>query len=146
MYVIKIEPEGLYWTGDINCAFTKDKFEAEMFVKKEYAESIVDAALILIKDIEGVSIVVEEVKTMYEFGDTCPICGEGKLEVKRNEELFTYKGYELKATLTSYVCPKCGKKFFDNNEMSAKRSEVEKFLRQVNTQTLDTEASNTERC
>ena len=52
MYVIKIEPDGLYWTGDVNNPFTTDKFEAEMFVNKDYTNEIIDTAMILLDGVE----------------------------------------------------------------------------------------------
>ena len=59
---------------------------------------------------------------MYKQGDTCPLCGGGKLEEQVIEERFTYKGQSL--VVPDYrilECPACGEAVVPRE--SARRAE-----------------------
>jgi HTH-type transcriptional regulator / antitoxin MqsA len=63
---------------------------------------------------------------MYKHGDSCPLCGGGRLCEKVIEECFNYKGHSL--TVSDYhvlECPACGEAVVDKD--SAHRAE--KMLR-----------------
>lgn len=69
---------------------------------------------------------------MYKQGDSCPLCGGGRLNEKVIEECFNYKGHSL--TVSDYLileCPACGEAVVDKE--SARRAErlLRDFGRQV---------------
>ena len=69
---------------------------------------------------------------MYKQGDSCPLCGGGRLNEKVIEECFNYKGHSL--TVSDYrvlECPACGEAIVDKE--SARRAEklLRDFGRQV---------------
>lgn len=68
---------------------------------------------------------------MYKNGDICPICGTGRLKVKRKPEIFEYKGQTLTLELTVYSCDVCGEAFFDNEEMKKHQKTIKDFQRRV---------------
>jgi len=68
---------------------------------------------------------------MYKQGDTCPICGVGKINVSKRRESFEYKGRVLNLNLTVYSCDTCKEEFYDNEEMAKYDSVMKDFIQRV---------------
>jgi HTH-type transcriptional regulator/antitoxin MqsA len=69
---------------------------------------------------------------MYKHGETCPICGSGRLEEKIITEEFEYKGKTL--LYPNYVvfhCPNCEESIVDPKSIKESTKKIRDFQREI---------------